>query len=386
MLGSGTELDPYQITTKDEFLLMANRSYRSGYFKMMNDIDLAENGNWSPLTFLGTLDGNGKTVTNSFNYLSQFDNVAKNIGIFSLVGGTVRNLRLSNIRVYRRGVEGLGLLASTISNGLVENVHIDDTCSLVASYASTFTVNYGAISSSISSNSIVRNCLIESDVRGIRVVGAVAGTLLSGSRIENCLYYTNVYSDLVKASDGGKIGGIVGNISADSSVVNSYGSSTKDRESNDNSAPRLSDAQLANESSFVGWDFENTWIMVEDSRGVTYPVLRTFLPPPVEEVFVELRKVGSYTEKLQSMTVMKKVATLKSTSNLFNLVSIWSTFVLIDSIRLLRPSNVTVVFSKCDLNLNSRSFDSFCVLANSHTNRTAKIPCVTTISIGNSNI
>ena len=84
--GSGTENDPYQITTQEELEAITG----SNHYILMNDIALE--GNWEPLgSFSGTLDGNNKTitglnVTTSSSGAGMFEEIA--------AGGVVKNLTL----------------------------------------------------------------------------------------------------------------------------------------------------------------------------------------------------------------------------------------------------------------------------------------------------
>ena len=74
--GSGTESDPYLITSPDE--LFEVRNSLSSHYKLMNDIDLEEwlaeespTQGWIPIQkFTGTFDGNGHTISNLFNVSS----------------------------------------------------------------------------------------------------------------------------------------------------------------------------------------------------------------------------------------------------------------------------------------------------------------------------
>lgn len=71
--GSGTESDPYIITTGAQLAGFANsvnsgNKYSDEYFKLSNDIDL-NNKNWTPIgkanfRFSGTFDGDGHTISN----------------------------------------------------------------------------------------------------------------------------------------------------------------------------------------------------------------------------------------------------------------------------------------------------------------------------------
>ena len=107
--GSGTESDPYVITTAQQladfawFVNNKNSSYYSKYYKLGNDIDLS-GGTWEPIgyydgsnasqkaSFTGTFDGNDKTVS-GLNSVSTTHQSAALFGF--LENGTIKNLTVS---------------------------------------------------------------------------------------------------------------------------------------------------------------------------------------------------------------------------------------------------------------------------------------------------
>ncbi|HQA66243.1 MAG TPA: S-layer homology domain-containing protein [Bacillota bacterium] len=96
--GAGTPEDPYLISTAEDLLAFSEVGWNAGYmeasYKLTGNIDMGEN-TWNPvgvngLSFSGTFDGNGKTIT--------LRNIAdsRNMGLF---GGTDRRSSIKNLTV-----------------------------------------------------------------------------------------------------------------------------------------------------------------------------------------------------------------------------------------------------------------------------------------------
>ena len=111
--GTGTAVDPYQISTAANMALIATNvnagtTYSGIYFKLMNDINLSAYSNWTPIgnnsyEFRGIFNGyskkmSGLTISGTSDYCGLFGNIGygcaiKNqtvVGGGVTVGGTVR--------------------------------------------------------------------------------------------------------------------------------------------------------------------------------------------------------------------------------------------------------------------------------------------------------
>lgn len=97
-----------QIRTAEQLKTM------TGNCILMADIDLGGES-WTPIHFQGTLDGNGKTISN----MTITQSVDGNTGFFASVDGTVKNLHLKNVAL-TADAEYAGLLAGT-NLGNIEN-------------------------------------------------------------------------------------------------------------------------------------------------------------------------------------------------------------------------------------------------------------------------
>lgn len=63
-LGTGTQADPYQITTVSQFKEMDNATYEGAYFLLMNDLDFATEASVSLLNYKCKLNGDGHSIDN----------------------------------------------------------------------------------------------------------------------------------------------------------------------------------------------------------------------------------------------------------------------------------------------------------------------------------
>lgn len=127
--GSGTEDDPYLIYTAEDLHLMPG----AGYFKIMNDIDLAPwiaanspTTGWIPVggnSSMGTyIDGNGCTISGLW-----MNTDAQYSGLFaSFTSGYIKNL---NVKVASgkkvKGGQYTGILIGKMANGQIQNCTVE---------------------------------------------------------------------------------------------------------------------------------------------------------------------------------------------------------------------------------------------------------------------
>lgn len=114
LVGEGTEASPYIIDNVDKFKGLSNTS--GMYYQLSRDLDF--NGiDFTPIsTFDGTLDGNGKTISNLT--IAATNNKCGFIGNNT---GTIRNLNINNVTLEQ------AIIAGTIAaenNGTIDNCHV----------------------------------------------------------------------------------------------------------------------------------------------------------------------------------------------------------------------------------------------------------------------
>ena len=197
--GSGTESDPYMITSAEELALLSDLMYDTGYaaayYELANDIDLSEYGEeynygrgWLPIghpsqPFKGVFNGNGKVITGLYTNTTQ-----DYIGLFGYVeGGTIENIGLENVNITGNWLVG-GIAGSCSGNG-------------------------------VSATGTISRCYVTGTVTGnwynYPEVGGIAGQVVFGS-VAHC------YSTATVTGAGTNVGGIAGQVNASSSVTLCY--------------------------------------------------------------------------------------------------------------------------------------------------------------------
>ncbi len=221
--GTGTSTDPYQISTVNDWKqLMTNSSHWSQSFVLINDLDLAgvtlspigkDTSNYFPefqgISFTGVFDGRGYIISNASVYSSYDDFV----GLFGLVnnGGTIKNVRLENIRV--QGREYVGGLAGLVDRGSISSCSCSGQIDGDECIGGMVGYNAGRIS----------DCSSAGTVSGDSFVGGLGGT--NGERQGVGSIYSSHSTSQVngKSEVGGLIGmndwGSIGYCSATGSVT-----------------------------------------------------------------------------------------------------------------------------------------------------------------------
>lgn len=230
--GKGTADDPYRIYTANDIQNAVN----SGYFKVMNDIDLTSwinaNSNtkgWVPVGRNSTdptyIDGDGHTISGLW-----IDNTEDYNGLFSsYLTGYIKNL---NVETTSKGVKGgdyTGILIGKIEGGQILNCNVKGnaigTVNIggIAGYTASATLNNNTYSGKISSgtdNSYIggiagfagsskssnNKTIVSIDAKGNKC--SVGGLFGRGSEI------TNGFADVQITSSGKNclVGGLAGDV------------------------------------------------------------------------------------------------------------------------------------------------------------------------------
>jgi len=264
--GSGTELDPYLIGTKEDLLTLggSSRDYDK-HFKMTSNIDLsgtnftkaiiAPNIDYSMYwryqgtKFTGTFDGNSNTIINL-----SIDGGSTNsyIGLFGFIGtgSEIKNLGIVDCNVSGSGYVGglcgnnAGMIFTCYSTGSVSG-HYNRVGGLCGG-------NYGGTISS---------CYSTGAVSGDRDVGGLCGGNYGGT-ILSC------YSTGAVSGDR-DVGGLCGyNVSG--SISSCFWDTETSGFSSSAGGIGKTTAEMQTKSTFTdaGWNFVDTWQMYG------YPVLR----------------------------------------------------------------------------------------------------------------
>ena len=211
--GDGSADKPYQISTAAElawFRDQVNSGNNSISATLTEDIDLAEfchaaDGttytdelSWIPINwYLGTFDGNGKTIRNLYiNATSGFF-----VGFFGVVdAGCIKNITFDNAKVKSTvKSRSTGILIGQASNNFIENIKTLESCSVDG-------VNtVGGIAGSAMGNII--KCENHARVNSMASVGGIVGRYKGYDKsksITSCANYG------VVTGSGGSVGGMVG--------------------------------------------------------------------------------------------------------------------------------------------------------------------------------
>ncbi len=294
--GDGTSANPYQITTAEQLSKIGEYTEWDSpkSFILMNDINLGESAykdGWNPIYgFYGTLDGNGKTISNMKCYTVKYDSVSlfmvDGTGLFSALSNgstetTIKNLAITNAKV--TGYNYVGILAGRADNIHVEEVYVTGEVK-GSRYVGGLFGRFGA------SDKTILNCYSLATVSGSGVVGGLVG-LIESSSITNS--YAAGTVSIVNANTNsfgseGKaykdyIGGLVG---ADNPYVHegdkntftsNYYDITVSGQTDTVGATGKTTAEMKTQSTFAGWDFSTVWAIDAGTNG-GYPYLKVFKP------------------------------------------------------------------------------------------------------------
>lgn len=244
--GSGTESDPYKLSTTRNLLAMKAALVKGQmtYFKLMNDIDMSSIENWDPLNPDGpydlgiVFDGGGHSLKNlksKEKHYSSFFGVlygkcynvkfvdaeivsASNSGA-GIIGGyigtggkpaIVSEVEASGIITCNGKGQSVGGLGGNAREATIENCTVNVTVSNPMGDGSNRTATGGVVGKTIDSAVKIKNCIVRGVVeitKGINNTytgGIVGWQSAAGAEITGCEVYATV------KSAGERVGGIVG--------------------------------------------------------------------------------------------------------------------------------------------------------------------------------
>lgn len=300
----------------------------AGDYVLGNDIDCSGIPDWEPLgTFTGKLDGAGFEIQN----LTIVGYTNGNAFFGSLYGAKIYNLSFTNANVQTNFIGGI--LSTSAENTKIVNVHVQGIVESGALLSYT-----GALIGEIN-NSQVYYSSADVNIKGYRFLGGLVGSSNNNSTISRSwstgvmdVYFltdpavagglvglntnsaiTNSYSTMDIISTAGSVGGLVGMNRYDSSVINSYAAGVLDIGTSvnvgglvgiidedptvvgsywDTESTTLgvsiggtikTTAQMKDEATFVGWDFDHVW----DIDPGQYPTLIPYDMDPAVVTLVE---------------------------------------------------------------------------------------------------
>ncbi len=257
LAGSGTADDPYQIATAQQFDSIRNDL--TAHYILTQDIDLSsvadfqpigavtfadadENGNMkAEKAFTGTLDGNGKTISN----VTVKDNGNLiGVGIFGVTMNQASITDLTLCNVTSTGSNALatgGLVGYGMSQGGVKNIKLTASSGktntitgtncvggivggsgspIVDCYAEQTTINLFG-DNTTGDNNFSGGRIVQHDVAecGAAIVGGGFGTTVTGCTAKNCTINAN---DASGAKEGVGMGGIGGSMQCMTEIKNNH--------------------------------------------------------------------------------------------------------------------------------------------------------------------
>ncbi|NLJ40047.1 MAG: hypothetical protein GX352_00310 [Clostridiales bacterium] len=219
MDGDGSKDNPYKIGSPLQLAAVRDRMIENGgdvYFAQTEDIDLGEDGNWTPIgnsdsPFMGTYDGNGKIISN----LKISSVQSADAGLFGFIGpsGKLENIRLDDVDIdLNKPNIHVGGLAGT-NQGTIKSCSSDGNISVNVN--DRMEADVGGLTGINETMGIITGCtaggIVKSNVDG-SFIGGIAGT--SGGTISDTNNTANIIGGLYK-------GGLAGRTTADLKIEDS---------------------------------------------------------------------------------------------------------------------------------------------------------------------
>lgn len=271
--GTGTVTNPYLITKASELAYLAQvtnagTTYAGKYFRQEINLDL-KSLPWTPIGlenvtvyFGGNYDSNGYVITNLY-----IDSSSTFRGLF---GGTrAATISVAVLSGYVKGSTNTGgLVGYAYSTTLINCIN---GCDVWGSAAGTQFI--GGIAGRIVNSSNISNCYNIGSVNGTGFnVGGITGLLSTNSTCTNC--YNAAFIAATATGRGSILGGITTSTCTgcyyDNQLSSVGGINNIDVAGQAEGKTTL---QMKTESTFVGWNFADYWLMDVDS----YPKLIKYL-------------------------------------------------------------------------------------------------------------
>ena len=281
LLSSSVFSQPIEISTPEQLqAINADEASRAGNYILVNDIDLA-GIEWqsiglegeSSVGFAGTFDGNGHIVKNLTT-----NNTINRAG--GLIGKALEGSVVKNVGVVDCNITSMDYAAAVVGDSFGE---VSNCFCAGGSVTTVGTGNVGSFCGMSRGTSSITNCYsIGVDVTGLTAntrpaTGGFIGT--AAGLTTNCYYVGGV---ITPAPDGSLAGGFAGQIpgTATSCYFNldEGGIATFTSQGTTAEPGGRTTAEMMQEATYVGWDFDNVW-SIDEGQG--YPQL---LQPPVVPV------------------------------------------------------------------------------------------------------
>jgi hypothetical protein len=245
--GSGTAGDPYVLYKAEHLNAIANNV--SAHYKINNNIDATGLTYAVPQDFSGTLDGNGKVVSNLT--IPSGGNQTGFIGK-TASGGLVKNVGVENANMNGGMYSGI-VVGWLVSGSVLETSYSTGVISGSYQLGGLVGFNQGGA---------INNCFTHATVNGNGTT-RIAGLVGRGGGAVNC-YAVSVVNTSTEWTGGA--------LTAEGSSTNSYWDMEATGETYSSSGTGLNTPQMQMQTSFSGWDFDSIWYMPTND----YPRLQVF--------------------------------------------------------------------------------------------------------------
>lgn len=296
--GSGTELDPYVITTVEQLQQMNDNL--NACYALGNDIDASATATWNggagfvPIgspsnSFTGKLDGRRHILMGLYINRPSEDFVA-------LCGHIGSGAAITNVGVIAANVTGysdVGALVGYGYGGTISNCF--STGAVTGKESGGINSRVGGLLGTSTGSSSVTKCYSAADVTsGAWQVGGLSGYNGHGSVIIDCyaagnvsgrhkvggLVGDNLYPEggfVKRCYSTGKVtgggGGLIGYNFKGGVTYDSYWDTETSGRTSSKGGTGKTTAQMMQQATFVNWDFVDVWDIVESQ---SYPFLRVF--------------------------------------------------------------------------------------------------------------
>ena len=220
LTGSGSEDDPYQIGSAEDFAAITWQN-SSGYFKLTDNITVTKP---CDATFKGTFDGDGHTVT------LQLDVTSGNAGLFAKTGSgaVIKNVIVdanvtSSVYSYTSQYYGVAGLV-----GYVDGKTTIDHCGVTGtvkgtSTSSSYAAYIGGLIGVISDKCEITNSYVSATVENAnKYNGSYTGGFLGRTSSTYTLSVTDCYASGNVTAAGGRAGGFTGYVYCSNSNKHTY--------------------------------------------------------------------------------------------------------------------------------------------------------------------
>ncbi|HZG59902.1 MAG TPA: GLUG motif-containing protein [Anoxybacillus sp.] len=284
MLGAGTQSNPYIIQTPQD--LHSVRNNLTAYYELGNDIDMGSWGNFTPIgtsstKFTGNFNGKGYKIKNlTINSTTAY------VGLFGFTeNATIQNLAIENANVVGQNVNYAGILVGNITNSTIKNCYTTGNVSGQYGIGGLVGWHYSGL---------IENCFSHANATGKGRVGGLVGNGATSNSLVNKCYSTGLVT--VTPDPNLYNGGLVGSHVDSTKVTNSYWDINTSGQTISAGGTGKTTAEMKTQSTYVGWDFTNTWGINND-----YPYLQLFGVPTAQPK-QQTVTIQSYVNHIHSKT------------------------------------------------------------------------------------